>query len=114
MIYGPFKPNSNKVDFPDVILNFSKILCGLPSTLFLTGELWPLRFIWHHDLRVTHCESSAMTFVFTQYSFCNSFRQGILPSLQVLNNFLCVHLFRGAVVTSVDRFLETDLDKKCT
>ena len=34
----------NKVDFPDVIFNFFKIWCGLPSTLFLTGELWPLRF----------------------------------------------------------------------
>ena len=66
----------NKVDFPGVIINFSKILCGLPSTLFLTGELWQLRFIWHHDLRVTHCQSSAMTFIFTQYSFCNPFRQG--------------------------------------
>ena len=50
----------------------------MTSTLFLTEELWPLRFIWHHDLRVTHCQSSAMTFVFTQYSFCNSFRQGLL------------------------------------
>ena len=68
----------NKVDFPDVIFNISKIWCGLTSTLFLTGELWPLRFIWHHDLRVTHCQSSAMTFVFTQYSFCNSFRQGLI------------------------------------
>ena len=29
----------NKVDFPEVIFNFSKILCGLPSNLFLTGEL---------------------------------------------------------------------------
>ena len=29
----------NKVDFPDVIFNFSKIVCGLPSTLCLTGEL---------------------------------------------------------------------------
>ena len=67
----------NKVDYPDVIFNFSKILCGLISTLCLTGELWPLRFIWHHDLRVTHCQSSAMTFVFTQYSFCNSFRHGL-------------------------------------
>ena len=55
----------NKVDFPDDINNFSKNLCGLPSTFFLTGELWPLRFIWHYDLRVTHCQSSAKTFVFT-------------------------------------------------
>ena len=41
------------------MFNFSKILCGMPSTLCLTGELWPLRFIWHHDLRVTHWKSSA-------------------------------------------------------
>ena len=51
----------NKVDFLDIIFNFSKILCGLPSTLFLTGELWSLRFIWYHDLRVTHCQSSDMS-----------------------------------------------------
>ena len=49
-------------NFPDFIFNFSKILCGLPLTVFLTGELWQLRFIWHHDLWVTHCQSSAMTF----------------------------------------------------
>ena len=67
-----------KDDFPDVIFNFSKFSCGLPSTLCLTGELWPLRFIWHHDLRVTHCQSSAMTFIFTQYSFCNSFWHGLI------------------------------------
>ena len=58
----------NKVDFPDVIFNFSKLSCSLPSTYCLTGELWPLRFSWHYDLRVTHCHSSSMTFVFTQYS----------------------------------------------
>ena len=68
----------NKVNFLDVIFNFSKILCGLPSTLCLTGELWPLLFIWHHDLRVNHCQSSAMTVVFTQYSFCNSFKHSLL------------------------------------
>ena len=28
-----------KVDFPDVIFNFSKNSCGFPSTLGLTGEL---------------------------------------------------------------------------
>ena len=68
----------NKVDFPDIIFNFSKILCGLPSTLCLTRELWPLRFIWHHDLRVIHCQSSAMSFIFTQYSFCNSFIHSLI------------------------------------
>ena len=46
----------------------------------MTGELWPLRFIWHHDLTVTHCQSSTMIFVFTQYSFCNSFRHCLLAS----------------------------------
>ena len=60
-----------KVDFTDVNFNFSNILC-------LTGELWPLRFILHHDLRITYCQSSAMTFVSTHYSFCNSFRHGLL------------------------------------
>ena len=51
------------------LFNFSKISCGLPSILCMTEELRPLRFIWHHDLRVTHCQSIAMIFVFTQYSF---------------------------------------------
>ena len=76
----------NKVDFPDIIINFWNFLCALPSTLCLTGELWPLRFIWHPDLRVTHCQSITMTFVFTQYSFCNSLRHGLLSKvLEVLN-----------------------------
>ena len=74
------KKMSNWGWFSRHYLYFSNILCGLPSTLFLTGELWPLRFIWHHDLRVTHFQSSAMTFVFTQYPFCNSFRQGLINS----------------------------------
>ena len=77
----------NKVDFPDIIFNFSKMLWGLPSTLFLTGELWPLRFICDHDLRVAHCQSSAMTFVFTQYSFCNSFKQVLK---QYFNSFTII------------------------
>ena len=72
------KKSPNKVDFPEFIFNFSKILWGLPWTYCLTGELWPLQFIWHHDLRVTHCQSSAMIFVFTQYSFCKSFRHCLL------------------------------------
>ena len=71
----------NKVYFPDVILNFSEILFSLPSTLCLTGELCPLRFIGHHDMRVTHCQSSAMIFVFAQCSFCNSFSHGLMFTL---------------------------------
>ena len=66
--------------FPGGMFNFSKILYGLPSTLCLTGELWPLRFNWHHDMRVTNCQSSAMTFVFMQYSFCYSFWHGLISS----------------------------------
>ena len=31
------------------------------------------------NIRVTYCQSSAMSFFFTQYSFCNSFRHGLLP-----------------------------------
>ena len=34
-------------------------------------ELWPRGFIWHQYIRVTHCQSSAMSFIFTQYSFRN-------------------------------------------
>ena len=64
--------------FIDVIFNFSKSLCVLHSTLSMTGELWSRRFIWHQDIRVNHCQSSAMSFIFTQYSFCNSFIHGLL------------------------------------
>ena len=66
--------------FPNIICNFSKSLCVLPSTLCMTGELWPWRFIWHQDIRVTHCQSSAMSFIFAQYSFCNSFRHSRVAS----------------------------------
>ena len=67
--------------FLDVIFNFSRSLCVLPSTLCMTGELWPGRFIWYQDIRVTHCQSSSMSCIFTQYSFCNSFRHSpICPS----------------------------------
>ena len=72
------KKRQNKVDFPDVIFNFSKMVCILPSTLCMTGELWPRRFIWHQDIRVTYCQSSAMSFIFSHYSFCNSFRHGLI------------------------------------
>ena len=34
----------NRVNFPDIIFNFSKLLCVLPSTLCMTGELRPSRF----------------------------------------------------------------------
>ena len=61
------------------IVHFLTFLCFfIMCSLCLTGELGPLRFIWHHALRVTHCQSSAMIFVFTQYSFCYSFRHGLL------------------------------------
>ena len=72
------KKCQNKVNFPDDILNFSKMVFVLPSTLCMAGELWLRRFIWHQDIRVTHCQSSAMSFIFTQYSFCNSFRHGLI------------------------------------
>ena len=50
---------SKKVDFPDIIFNFSKILYVLHSTSCMTGELWQTRFIWHQDIRVTHRQYSA-------------------------------------------------------
>ena len=77
------KKCQNKVDFWDIILNFSKMVCVLPSTLCMTGELWPRRFIWYQDIRVTHCQSSAMSYIFTQYSFCNSFRHGLITRSHV-------------------------------
>ena len=59
--------------------SISQALCGLPSTLCLTGDLW------HYSsfgsmiyIRVTYCQSSSLSFVSTQYSFCNSFRHGPL------------------------------------
>ena len=70
------KKCQNKFDFRDIILNFSKMVCVLPSTLCITGEI-----IWHQDIRVTHCQCSAMSFIFTQYSFCNSFRHGLIGPL---------------------------------
>ena len=82
----------NKVDFPDVILNFSKLLCGWPSTLCLTGKLCPLRFIWHHDIKVTHCQSSAMTFVFTQCSFYNSIRHGLITVRTKVSHFVIIEM----------------------
>ena len=72
------KKGQNQVYFPGVIFNFFKSLRVLPSTLCMTGELWPSRLIWHQDIRVTHCQSSDMSFIFTQYSFCYSFRQGLI------------------------------------
>ena len=71
-------------DLKDVIYNFSKIVCVLHSTSCLTRELWATRFIWHPDIRVTHYQSSAMTFDFTQYFFCNSFKHGLL---KICNRF---------------------------
>ena len=68
----------NKVDFTDIIFNVSKFLCVLPLTLYMTGQLWLSLFIWHQDIKVFHCQYIAMSFIFTQYSFCNSFRQGLL------------------------------------
>ena len=72
------KKCQNQVYFPDVIFNFSKSVCALPSTSCITGELSPSRFIWHQYIRVTHCQSSAISFLFTQYSFYNSFKHGLI------------------------------------
>ena len=58
-------------------VQFLKKIMWFAFNLCLTGELWPLHFIRHHVLRVTHCQSSAMTFVFMQYSFCNSISHGL-------------------------------------
>ena len=62
------KKRPKKVDFLDVTFNFSKKICVFPSTLCMAGELWTSRFIWHQYIRVTQFQSSAMSFVFTQYS----------------------------------------------
>ena len=62
------KKHPNKVDFPDVIFNFSKKLCVFPSTLCMAGELWRSQFIWHRYISATQFHSSAMSFIITQYS----------------------------------------------
>ena len=82
------KKRQNKVDFQGLILNFSKKKCVSPSILCMAGELLTSRFIWHQDIRVTHCQSSAMSFIFTQYSFCNSFIHGLLGSWNFERMFL--------------------------
>ena len=71
------------MDFPDVIFNFSKSFSVFPSTLCMTGQLWPSRVIWYQDIRVTHCQSSAMSFIVTQYSFCNSFIHILINKLMI-------------------------------
>ena len=68
----------NMAYFLDANFNFSNKQCVLPSTLCMTGELWMSSFLWHQDIRVTNCQSSAMTFIFTQYYFCNSFRHRLI------------------------------------
>ena len=77
----------SKVDFQDIIFNFSKLSHSLHSTWWLTGELGLLQFIWHHSLRVTNCQLSAMIFVFMQYSFCNSFIHCLICLCQ---SYLCL------------------------
>ena len=85
------KKCQNKDNFQDIIFNFSKMSCVLLTTLCMTGELRPRRFIWHQDIRVTHCQFGAMSFILTQYSFCNSVRHGLLfpwwPWLPLLSSF---------------------------
>ena len=49
------KKCQNKVDFPDVIFNVSKMVCVMPSTLCMTGDLWPRWFIWHQDIHIVPC-----------------------------------------------------------
>ena len=56
----------NMAYFEDAKLNFSNIFCCLPTTLGMTGELWMSRIFWHPDIRITHCQSSARSFVFKQ------------------------------------------------
>ena len=51
---------------------------GLHSTLYMAEELWMTCIFWHQAIRVTHCQSNGMTFLFTHYSFWNWFRHGLL------------------------------------
>ena len=48
------------------------------STLCMTRKLWTSRFIWHQDNMVPHVQSKALSFIFMQCSFCNSFRHGLV------------------------------------
>ena len=65
----------NKVDFQEIVFNFSKNVCVLPLTSCMTGELWPIWLIWHQNIKVTYCQSRVMSFI---YSFFNSVRHGLI------------------------------------
>ena len=95
------KKCQNKVDFLDVIFNFSKIKCVSSSTLCMAEKLWTSRFIWHQDIRVTHYQSSAMSFIFTQYSFCNSFIHGLImqPRVALVLTLNIFQFYLGACLT---------------
>ena len=99
----------NKVDFQDVFFNSSKMSCVLPTTLCMTAELWPRRFIWHQDIRVTHCQSSAMSFIFTQYSFCNSFRHCFLSKLTFGKNSIFLTIRGDPLDLGGSKYVSLDL-----
>ena len=50
-----YKNCPNEVDFPDVIFNFSKVLCGLPS-LIVSSVLWLLSLC--NTLSVSHWDTA--------------------------------------------------------
>ena len=66
------------------------------ATLCMTGELWTSSFFWHQDIRVTQLQSSAMTFIFTQYFFCNSLRRR--PPRWKGNNWFCNALLQASTL----------------
>ena len=49
------------------------------------------RFVWHQYIRVTHCQSSAMSFIVTQYFFCNSFRHGLIQRIIIKTIYMNIY-----------------------
>ena len=64
---------------------FQNMAFFLDSTFHfsMTGELWMSCFFWHQDTRVTHCQSSVMSFVFMQYSFSPLIRHGLVSKFGI-------------------------------
>ena len=68
----------------DASFNFYNNKWVLRSSLCMTEEIWMSHFFWHQDIRVIQCQPGAMNFVFTQYSFNNSFTHILLATKLLL------------------------------
>ena len=79
MIWKYFtKKCQNRAHFQDVTLNFSNILCVLPLTSCMAVELSMSRFFLSSRYKSHYLSVQCYEFIFTQYSFCKSFRHSLL------------------------------------